>query len=337
MRPVIHVGLAKAASTFLQRSIFAKHSNVNYLGKGHVDPDLRAAVTRMSRQNSFFYSGEEVGSVFRNKLIADSARVPILSEEDFCGMQFVDTAMMASRIKEIFSGGRIILVTRNQQDWAQSKYFFYLENFKREALFGLDAMLSEDNLRWVGSYFGPFFLNKIATLYENLFGKENLLVVPYEKLKNNSGEFIREVSQFCDIDASESIKLKNVGEGRAENKFRISPARAQFIQQLRFVITKDARGLARNLLPMIDQRLPVDQFILAEKYIEKGEFNYEEWAQWGKRNVKYIPDDRDVNGRPVEPLGPKATAKIRNVARVENASLERKYNLDLKQLGYILD
>lgn len=200
----IHVGYPKCASTYLQQSIFPSMGNF-------------ADLTKTPRETKWMLFDDDAdAAVFRELVAAATAhRNPeknyhIVSYEGFVPNLFrpitdlfwetrkrqgasVDryahaTRPIAERLAEAFPGAKIIIVIREQVDWAISQYKMYwrrghttkpLEAFVEDYCAGYDREIAR---------------------FMDLFGRENVVVVPFELLLEDALAFVRAITGFIDPD-----------------------------------------------------------------------------------------------------------------------------------------
>ena len=182
MTKVLHIGLGKCASSFLQQEIFPnieREYNISY------NPDI---FLEQTKKNFKFHIFEDLKNFQKN--LPDNF---ILSYEDLFSKEWEFSRINKSFecIKNNFSNDTIILIIiRNPHDLLSSifcesieknmyvdpKDFFYNENI--------------DNIRFNGRFnLYNFDYNKLVSLYKNYFKK--VVVVKYENL--NDLKFLKEI------------------------------------------------------------------------------------------------------------------------------------------------
>lgn len=332
----VHVGLPKAASTFLQRAVFSKHSEIEYLGKNFVDQDLKEVNIRIPRQHSFVFDTDHARALFQERISASSKPVSLYSEEDLVGMKFLDVFTMASRLADVMGEYKVIFVPREQFDWIQSKYYFYLANYRPVAFGGLDKMIKQDNFRRVGTNWGPLYLFEIARCYAKVVGKENVKILPYEMLKKDKPLFISELSSFLGVDSGEMEQLFQSGENRKKDKIRISPARASFIKLLNHYVEGGRNAYFEAVNWAAGRHLASDQLRTLEGLLQKENCDLPAVSQWVTQVLPEIPDDIATNGKAKDPLSKSAIRKVMNVAVPTNQKLAAEFDVDLGRYGYAM-
>jgi hypothetical protein len=157
-----HVGLGKAASTFLQYSVFPKFKGVHYIQRTRYRraPKIISA----GKHKKYLLSGELDNRLFENYIREFSAKFP-------------DT--------------KTIMVLRRHDSWIASQYRRYLKNgyaFSFNEFFDL----IEDKGYWKQKalYFFP-----LIQILEGYF-RNKPLVMFYDDLQDNAEEFIRRIGDY---------------------------------------------------------------------------------------------------------------------------------------------
>ena len=203
---LIHIGLHKTGTTWLQNELFTQENKVfsplyssNTL-RGHstLAEDFIFDIDR-----NLLSSFDDNTDVIVNNLKTiiskkeSSDKVFVMSHERLSGhpsSSGFDGSIIANRIKKIFPNGKILIVIREQVSCILSNYFQYLKeggtknltNFLNVKYDGRVPQFSEN-------YFKYHYL---IEFYQNLFGKENVLVLPYELFNKNKSLFFDELGKL---------------------------------------------------------------------------------------------------------------------------------------------
>ena len=124
---------------------------------------------------------------------------PVISNERFSGNPAAgwhDAERTASRLAEILPDARILLVVREQDSLLRSMWLQQIriggicgiEDFLRPASKG-DHRLPVPDLRFLEYH-------RYVSLLDDLFGTESVLVLPFEILKTDPGEYLRRLEAF---------------------------------------------------------------------------------------------------------------------------------------------
>jgi len=208
---LFHVGLPKAASSFLQRHVFPGFSDATF---------LHPASREISRYPKAFNSSSAFLAEFETArqaiLEAKHAKV-IVSAEGFVGdsyHSFRDHEAKAAGLKALWPDAAVLLVIRRQDRFCQSLFgqalrkgfpydparFLMLEND------GAPAELIARRFDYRAAD-----LDRLVRTYENLFGEPRVFVVPLELLVENSAAFVGAVQSIDNyqLAASPGAKVEN--------------------------------------------------------------------------------------------------------------------------------
>lgn len=174
---VIHIGRHKCASTTLQDHFFPQLTKRFY--------KHTKMLVNIKKRGSLFPSGPPFD------LGADESNPIILSRE---GFSLKKTRYMARKLYDCFPNARIICIVREQRDLLSTVYVWRFTN----------DFLLQSLRRFLGSVRGGKWRNLIFNHvvledYERLFGKDNILVLPYELLCRDAEEFYRAITDFSNI------------------------------------------------------------------------------------------------------------------------------------------
>jgi hypothetical protein len=215
IKPIIHIGYPKAGSTWLQDRVF-NNSELQYYCASRefvyryiLEPDCFSFDSELAKR--------KVEELFRNPLSRNLT--PIVSSELLCGSANINgganARIYADRLKKILPEAKIIIVIREQLSWLES--FYKMEVCHNKKFYHPEALLATRNDLDKTSKFLIYFLfyDKLIECYQTLFGKGNVLVLPFETLCSEPFEFIRRVLLFshvhCSSDNSVTVERVNPG------------------------------------------------------------------------------------------------------------------------------
>ena len=207
---LFHVGLPRAASTFLQRRVFPALDAAFLNVLVHPNPNAPSVLHRGS--TSFLNCAEEARAAIKEAgqdvvVSSDSFALGATTERQF------DFDERAKRLLEIWPSAKILIVLRRQDELCRSIYVTTLKKaypYPPARLLGLEGGGAED------SRFLPYTildLNQIVATYESLFGAENVLTLPYELLKEEPSQFIEAITSFGDYRLKSEVSLAVVNRG----------------------------------------------------------------------------------------------------------------------------
>jgi len=213
----IHIGYHKTGSTFLQWRVFPE-LKANFVSGLEID---YIALAETYDPERFV---ESLASQFR---IIEHDKT-ILSQETLSGRgdgntrwdqypghegnRIWDKFLIADRLKQTFPHAKILIVIRNQLDYILSVYAWktVIRGIERRSLPEYLKHNFEERLRPKLSY------DKLVQRYVDLFGREKVLVLPFEMLAENQQKYVGEILSFLGAEArieqhrtKENVGLRN--------------------------------------------------------------------------------------------------------------------------------
>jgi len=177
---IIHVGLHKTGTSFLQKEVFPNIKNAEVFGYAN--------------------------KVFNFKTKLSDKKINIISEEGLSGnlhtkIKTVDRETITSRLHAVFPDAKIIVVFRNKEDWIKSLYSEYIKLGGYETFnYWKTEILDETCLNF----------DKYEKCLKKLF--DYVLVCRYEDLKNDTDVFIKNICDFICVKVPEyDNKYRNIG------------------------------------------------------------------------------------------------------------------------------
>ena len=216
----LHIGYPKTGTTFLQRAVFPSAQSMNFIPSSSIGNELSmithqcdlsfdAKATKLSLERHF---RPGINLISYEALIGDFHRLKLMNSK-----------VIADRLKMLFPSARIVVTVRNQYDLMESLYKQYLQRG------GVKRF--RDFVNYQNGAFGPthpqwnlsvdiamFNYLRLLDTYESLFGRENLLVVPYELLQDDPKGFTRILFSWMGLEEVPSFKNEfyNTGYGAAQ-------------------------------------------------------------------------------------------------------------------------
>ncbi len=226
--PLLHVGLHKTGTTWLQRHLFADP------GRGFfaAAPAEARETQRSKAAASRLITGASGNLMSESEFDADAVRtelarigVPqglraVVSSERLGGHPLsagFDRAVLCRRLHAVFAKARILIVIRAQESILLSNYMQYLkyggwhgiDRYLQPRCDGRQPALSLDFWRY----------DRLIELYRGEFGAERVLALPYEMLAVEAQEFARRICSFAGVAVPAGLPF-----ARAEN-----PRRSHFV------------------------------------------------------------------------------------------------------------
>jgi hypothetical protein len=193
---LVHVGVHKTGSTWLQRSFFTPRGGgfLPVLDDGQV-------IGLIVRPHPLEWDPEPARDAIARGIAAARARglVPVLSQEELSGNPhgggFASTEL-ARRIAAIAPGARLVVVVRRQPDAIVSTYKQYV---RRGGSLDPASYLEPDPtwFRIPRFRLAHWEYDRIVARYRETFGPERTLVLPYEQLAEDRDAFLAALARFA--------------------------------------------------------------------------------------------------------------------------------------------
>ena len=323
-KTIFHIGFPKSASTTLQKQLFDKHSQINFMGiypTGNIGQDSKEKniETHYLKNNSLQefhncltnlegieYHFSDVNKYFEDiQALLSDKKVNIFSNERFSSVLFAhkDRAQKAQNIKQFFPDAKIVIIIRNQIDIIKSQYrdhpFDPRNLYSNQKSVTIDEWIERDFKNYDISFLKSIEYYKIVRYYSELFGKEKVGVFLFEELVKDLESFSTKLSKFLNIDEKETLKLlnskhENDGVSQNLNSYR------KFKSNISNLVPKSIKN--SNFIRNIDQQL--------FQKLKKGK----------KQKIE---------------MSKESTQKIYDYYNEQNKLLSKEYNLELKKYGYI--
>lgn len=255
---IIHPGFHKTATTYLQYQIF---NNSDYFHQLGYPPEISEIFEKPSE---FKFSEEKAREAVQNIFGLSDEKPNILSSETLCGNPFFgsrEAKAMADRLYKTFPSAKIFFTVRRQNESARSLYKQYIKMGginKASVFFNRKSPPEFHQFDWETLEYGT-----LVEYYAQIFGDDNILVLPQEALKKNSSVFFEHMGQFMGLKidlkdfsgavASPSPSMLQLKAFKLSNLFIDHPLNPD----LKFgpdIIGKFIRRVAGVLLPSKDKR-----------------------------------------------------------------------------------
>jgi len=307
----IHIGLSKCASTYLQKNIFPAIGNYSdiafsadedkyYLFRSDMDPNQYLQIVARHIKNPQPESNWLVISCedYTELLFKGFTDVFFSWKSMKRDMYHFSNKVITENIARTYPKARIIVVIREQLDWAVSRYkMIYrggktslpIDNLLSEPLEGYDTMIER---------------------YQKRFGKENVLVLPLEMMRLDHDGFIKSITGFIGADTitvapdsrvNTAPELNHAVEyERLKNRWRLNIRHASWLTPpVQFILLVTARLLVAFFKPF---------FLL----------------RYGASKYSVSPSAETIQ-------------RLKPVLASSNRRLEELTGLNLEQYGYFID
>ncbi len=316
----IHLGMPKTATTCMQLHLFARHSQIAYLGKFPRQKDkfpcpaVQALNRRLSGQIGPGVRRCRAGIAQVLSPTTIGEKVPVWSMEGLTAGGAVRKRRQARTFQRVFDDCKVVIFVRQPAKFMESMYFQNLKGFQKPnrkppgwghrfgklpSYFSLEQWL---DVMWHTprkGAFGHLLCAETADVYADVFGRDRVRVFVFERLAREPDAAIAELCEFVGIDAPEGIALL---KGKREND-RWTDTQIERLKQISRCRERSARFRTgnrklRNELLGFDPRGQADQAPKARAAIP---------AAWQERINRFARDDHrrliDHWGLPLEQFG----------------------------------
>ena len=202
---LIHIGYQKTGTTWLQKHFF------NNDLVGFSQPFTSVEIDKaLIYPLPLGYNSQQCSSQLFPNLIKTQKRnlVPVISRERLSGSLRgggYDSVYLADRLLAMFPQAKILLVIREQKAMIYSSYKQMVKGGYSLTLRELLGLEQRDKQRLHLFDLSRFEYHHLIEYYFSLFGRDQVLVLPYELFRGNPKQFIGRISSFCQINPSEEI------------------------------------------------------------------------------------------------------------------------------------
>jgi hypothetical protein len=212
---LIHIGLHKTASTWLQDHFFTSEER----GFRLPDAPRHSLVEQIVMPDPLSFDAAGLAQHYSDEIssAATQGRTLVLSHERLSGYPSSggrDRGMIAERLKAAFPDGRILIVFREQQSLIRSMYSQHITDG------GVDSLshflhTPEPGLGRKPSFtLAMYEFDRLIALYQRLFGKDRVLALPVELLARDRQDFADRIARFCGQRSVEVPEIERANERR---------------------------------------------------------------------------------------------------------------------------
>ena len=214
---LVHVGLHKCGSTWLQKELFCRSEYGFSAPWGAMS---HAAVTEFVEPDPLCFDAQQTRAAFDAALRTCSSDAPItvvsheaLSSRPHHGKYYAP--YVADRLHQTFPGAKVLLIFREQASIIYSLYGEHVRNGGRHS-FGEFIGTGQEAPGWAPLCRLPFFeYDRLLQMYRNIFGAENVLALPLELMNVDPDGFVQRLFCFLDLPLQqpETSRRSNTGWG----------------------------------------------------------------------------------------------------------------------------
>jgi hypothetical protein len=234
----IHIGANKTGSTTLQRWLFAKSTDLVYLGEDCAGyENYRDTLNSLVSDDDLHFVYEEAREIFRGFMVSRGEKTFLYSNEDIMTSRV--PTQCAQRLHEFLPDAEILVIVRNQLTAIPSFYAnhgAYLKMVPRRywrRYVSFDEWMDYCTEFIKYSPLDSYFYYRILNLYASLFGKQRIHILLYEDFVNDKEGFIHDLCGILRIQEPEALRLLRGKRERRRNtkrEFRYHRFRSWFLR-----------------------------------------------------------------------------------------------------------
>lgn len=256
MPVTLHVGFSKTATTSLQDELFPYLPGIENMGKPFRNADGSVKpLYRLLREVNFcdclHYDAESTQAAVRAIIGKSPFDRILISAEGLTYSRHNDQVLVAQRLRNVFGSARVIFTIREQVSWMQS---LYLDDCGRETMTApmptFRQWYRQEMNKRNRSACDMINFHALIAIYCNLFGRENVFVLPFELMINDPDAFSEGISSILGVEDRNQIseRIRNL----PRNNGRLSMRRFRFgIANYYFVPAYFRRFLASLPKPVL--------------------------------------------------------------------------------------
>jgi hypothetical protein len=259
---LLHIGYPKTGSTWMQHHIFDNHA----LGFSIPWSNSRQlAISHFVICNHFNFAPNQAINSFYEGMITSCKNnlIPVISDETLGGDPLnwhINPVVVSHRLHDTFPQAKIFMSIREQKS---SIISFYSEYIKHGGTHSFNDFIGVNNCLGKAPIFDITQLeyDKLINYYQSIFGKENVLVLPFELFIMDKYKYINLILQFLKIETNaisytfpELISNKAHGSAtlsfkRKLNRITKKPDYTNKKQPLSFRINRKISSIIDNYVP----------------------------------------------------------------------------------------
>jgi len=356
----IHIGFPKCASTWLQEVFWEQHPEIAYLGNPQSIKDLRQQYYLLNKglatQSDLDFDPNEfrghilslMQQVIETEYSDSLPDVVGISSEGYSGMVLdgAQRAFKARALNEAFPEAKVLIIIREQKSMIESSYVEFLRHGGYGSLerFLLDPSMSHSyqilNNAFVTNVVMNYRYSLLISYYQKLFGKEKVLALPLELLRENAEVFVGHICEFLEVSFFMPPKIEKVRPRHSDVFSFLLDKTNRFLksQYNNSIISYYPCLLLRKLFPNSIKSFPNDQHnpwfrhyysSMAVSYgVSRFFMKIDGWLSKGStwKIPKYHYDS----------LSPELKLFLEQTYAEDNLKLQEITGYDLSQYGYLL-
>lgn len=293
---VIHIGLQKTASTFLQDMVFPNLTDIRFLESRYQNSEAYLFINELKKPPGQ-YNIDRFSGELKNITTKYSDQDTVLISSEGLAAN-IHRHEIAKRIQEIIPDATILLVLREQFSMVESAYLQLSRGFGKKRDYISFSHFLENEFYTMG------FINRleyfdISEMYRCLFGRTNIKLLFFEDLAKDRKYFLEKL--LFDIGSDLNYPDLNLNKKKVHSRLT---RREQVFSQFTSIF------LNKKQIDMLRKYTPVPVLNFARKLLKSGK---KSTVNWPKNQVQ----------------------KIEELSKKQNTLIEVTYGLDLHSRGYL--
>lgn len=199
MRALVHIGYHKTGTNWLQRHYFGDpRTGTKWIGKSGKEHPVRQLVAA----RPFEFDASVSLAQFEPLLleVEEAGLLPVVSFERLSGHPFSgghDGREIATRLKAVFPEAKVLAVIREQRSMIVSTYKQYVKAGGPLSLPRFVSPPRSTSMRVPWFDLRQFEYEHLIRCYQSLFGKDRVLVLPFEQFTSEPRTFAAAIGRFA--------------------------------------------------------------------------------------------------------------------------------------------
>ncbi|WP_336970686.1 sulfotransferase [Sphingobium aromaticiconvertens] len=213
---LLHIGLHKTGSTWLQNDIFASAGHGFTTATGGPRHGL---VADFVTPDAFHYDAQTMRNAYcdHHRAAAEKGLTLVLSHERLSGYPSSgghDRRLIADRLFATFPEARVLIVLREQRALIRSMYSQHITDGGTGSIARFLDTPEPALGRRPGFRLSFYEFDRTIAYYKSLFGPDHVLALPFERLLDSPGPFVTDIQAFCGMAGTDIGAVKRVNERR---------------------------------------------------------------------------------------------------------------------------
>jgi hypothetical protein len=192
---LLHIGYHKTGTTWLQKHVFSSSSY------GFISPmSIKEILDEIILPHPLDFDSGACRRAITRRLaaVASSGLLPVISNERFSGHPHsggYDSSTLADRLKQLFPEAHVFICIRQQEDVILSCYNQYI---RTGGAISIASYLNVGDRTRIPLFdFRHFMYHRLIAYYQKLFGREAVLVLPFNLFSQDNVGYVSRIIEFA--------------------------------------------------------------------------------------------------------------------------------------------